>query len=95
MWYNIQDNDNHLYCSDDGYIFLTAFVDYGYETIKDLIKSLNKALSKEVKGNISMTFDVETEKVTIHVKNGHKFAMTGMSILLGFGEKEVKIARQP
>ena len=34
MWYNLQDSDNHIYYSGDCYIFLTAFVDYGYyETI--------------------------------------------------------------
>ena len=27
-WYNLQDGDNHIYYSDDGYIFLSAFVDW-------------------------------------------------------------------
>ena len=51
-------------------------------------------MSKERKGNVSMTFDVRTEKGTIHVKNGHQLAMLGkMSILLGFGGEEVKIVK--
>ena len=95
-WYNLQDGDNHIYYSDDGYIFLTAFVDYGYyETMKDLVKSVNTTLSKETKGNVSMTFDVRTEKVTVHLKNGYQLAVTGkISILLGFGGKEVKITKK-
>ena len=42
-----------------------------------------------------MTFDVRTEKVTVHLKNGYQFAITGkISILLGFGGKEVKITKK-
>ena len=38
-WYNLQDQDSHIYYSDDGYLFLTSIVDYGYyETMNDLIK---------------------------------------------------------
>ena len=71
---NTQDGDNHIYYSDDGYIFLTAFVDYGYyETMRDFVKSVNTTLSKETKGNVSITFDVQTEKVTVHLKNGYQF----------------------
>ena len=52
--YNLQDGNNHIYYSD-GFIFSTAFVDYGYyETMKDLVMSVSTALSKETKG----TFDV-------------------------------------
>ena len=47
MWYNLQDGDHHIYYSDDGYIFLTAFVNYGYyETMKDFVGSVNKTLLK-------------------------------------------------
>ena len=95
-WYNLQDGDNHIYYSDDGYIFLTAFVDYGYyETMKDFVKSVNKTLSKETKGNVSITFDVRTEKVTVHLKNGYQFSLIGkMSVVMGFGGKEVKITKK-
>ena len=83
-----------LYYSDDGYIFLTTFVDYGYyETMRDFVKTVNKTLLKEVK-DMSVTFDIRTEKVTIHMKNGRQFAVIEkMSIILGFGGKEVKIVK--
>ena len=94
-WYNLHDGDNHIYYSDDGYIFLTSFVDYGYyETMTDFVKSVNKALLKDTKGNVRITFDVRTEKVTVHLKKGYAFAVLGkMSLLLGFGGKEVKIVK--
>ena len=94
-WYNLHDGDNYIYYSDDGYIFLTSFADYGYyETMTDFVKSVNKALLKDTKGNVRMTFDVRTEKVTVHLKKGYVFAVLGkMSLLLGFGGKEVKIVK--
>ena len=75
---------------------MTAFVDYGYyETMEDFVESVHTTLSKETNGNISITFDVRTEKVrTVHLKNGYQFAMSGkMSIVMGFGGKEVKITK--
>ena len=55
----------------------------------------NKTLSKETKGNVSITFDVRTEKVTVHLKNGYQFAVIGeMLVVMGFGGKEVKITKK-
>ncbi|CAB4022897.1 Hypothetical predicted protein [Paramuricea clavata] len=52
---------------DDGFIFSTACVDYGYyETVRDLIAAVNKALVKETGNrNITVSFDPRTAKVKI------------------------------
>ena len=95
-WYTLQNNDSHIYYSKDGFLFEMAIVDYGYyETTNDLVKSVNAALKKETKNdNIRLTYNVRTEKVTIHLKNKHQLVITGrMSVMLGFGGKEIKIAK--
>ena len=62
--------------------------------MNDLIKSMNKTLVKDTNGNITLTFNSRTEKVTVHLKNGYQLAITGkMSITLGFGGKEIKIVK--
>ena len=91
-WYTLQNNDSHIYYSKDGFLFEMAIVDYGYyETTNDLVKSVNAALKKETKNdNIRLTYNVRTEKVTIHLKNKHQLVITGrMSVMLGFGGKEI------
>ena len=62
--------------------------------MKDLIKSINKILSKDTHGNVTMTFNARTEKITVHLKNGYQVVITGrMSIILGFGGRELKITK--
>ena len=95
-WYTLQNLENHIYYSKDGFFFETATVDYGYyETTNELVKSVNSSLKKETKNdNVRLSYDVRTEKVTIHLKNGYQMVITGrMSIILGFGGKEVKITK--
>ena len=44
--------------------------------------------------NIRLAYNVRTEKVTVHVKNSHQLVIIGrLSIILGFGGEEVKIAK--
>ena len=51
-WYNFSEHDGQVYYSDDGVIFFGNYVDYGYyETMEDFLKSVNKAILKETKGN--------------------------------------------
>ena len=58
------------------------------------MKSVNKTLAKDVSDNIKLTFNVRTEKVTVHLKNKHQLVVTNkMSIVLGFGGKETKIVK--
>ena len=95
-WYTLQNHENHIYCSVDGFIFQTAFVDYGYYgTMNDLAKSVNAALKRNIgNDNIRLTYNVRTEKVTVHVKNSHQLGIMGrLSIMLGFAGEEVKIAK--
>jgi hypothetical protein len=94
-WYNIPKNDNIYYSADD-HIFLTSTVEYGYyETMNDLVKSINNSLKKETgNDNVRLTYNTRTEKVTIHLKSGYQLVITGrMSIILGFGGKEIKIVK--
>ena len=95
-WYTLGNNfDTHIYTSDQSGLFSTTIIDYGfYETMPDLVKSVNKTLAKDVSDNIKLTFNVRTEKVTVHLKNKHQLVVTNkMSIVLGFGGKETKIVK--
>ena len=95
-WYTLQNLENHIYYSVDGLIFLVALVDYGYyETMNDLAKSVNAALKRNIgNDNIRLTYNVRTEKVTVHVKNGYQLViMERLSIILGFGREDVKITK--
>ena len=94
-WYTLSNFDTHIYTSDQSGLFSTTIIDYGfYETMHDLVKSVNKTLAKDVSDNIKLTFNVRTEKVTVHLKNKHQLVVTNrMSIVLGFGGKETKIVK--
>ena len=97
-WYTLHKGDNHIFYSDDGFIFSTAYVDYGYyETVQDLIAAVNKALVKET-GNrkITVSFDPRTAKVTIK-QRGYILALaTRMSaICWGLEAKMSKFKKRP
>ena len=64
---------------------------YGYyQSMQELIKAANKALSRNVSDNIKLTYNAFTGKVTVQIKNGFQFAvMKPLSIILGFGGKDV------
>jgi hypothetical protein len=72
-----------------------ATVKYGhYENMQDFVKNMNAALESEI-GNsttIYLTYSTLTGKVTVHLKPKCKILLFGkMSLILGFGGKEVKI----
>ena len=95
-WYTLGNNfDTHIYTSDRSGLFSATIIYYGfYETMPDLVKSVNKTLAKDVSDNIKLTFNVRTEKVTVHLKNKHQLVVTNkMSIVLRFGGKETKIVK--
>ena len=75
-------------------IFLAAIVGY-YVTTNDLVKSVNAALKRNIgNDNIRLTYNVRTEKVTVHVKNNHQLGIMGrLSIILGIGGEDVTIAK--
>ena len=76
-------------------LFQQAIMDYGYyQSMQELIKAANKALSRNVSDNIKLTYNAFTEKVTVQIKNGFQFAvMKPLSIILGFGEKDVMLKK--
>ena len=53
-WYTLDNNfDTHIYTCDQSGLFSTTIIDYGfYETMPDLVKSVNKTLAKDVSDNI-------------------------------------------
>ena len=71
-------------------------MDYGYyQPMQELIKAANKALSRNVSDNIKLTYNAFTGKVTVQIKNGFSFAaIKPLSIILGFGEKDVMIKKR-
>ena len=91
-WYTLQKGvDTHLFYADRTGLFQQAIMDYGYyQSMQELIKAANKALSRNVSDNIKLTYNAFTGKVTVQIKNGFQFAvMKQLSIILGFGGKEV------
>lgn len=58
-------------------------IDYGvYETPSDLIKAINKVLSKKIHDNITFNFDFRTEKVTVDVKKKFHVISTKATVIL-------------
>ena len=99
-WYTLQKGfDTHIYYADQSGLFLAAIVDYGYYTsIEDLTKAINASLlaTGDVGYNILLTYNALTGKVTAQMKNGFQFGLVKpLSIMLGFGEKDVIIKNRP
>ena len=91
-WYTLRKGvDTHLFYADRTGLFQQAIMDYGYDqSMQELIKAANKALSRNVSDNIKLTYNAFTGKVTVQIKNGFEFAvMKQLSIILGFGGKDV------
>ena len=70
-------------------------MDYGYyQSMQELIKAANKALSRNVSDNIKLTYNAFTGKVTVQIKSVFQFAaMKPLSIILGFGGKDVMLKK--
>ena len=95
-WYTLQKGvDTHLFYGDGTGLFQQAIMDYGYyQSMPELIKAANKALSRNVSDNIKLTYNALTGKVTVQIKNGFQFAaMKPLSIILGFGGKDVMLKK--
>ena len=91
-WYTLQKGkDTHFFYADQTGLFQQAITDYGYyQSMQELIKAANKALSRNVSDNIKLTYNAFTGKVTVEIKNGFQFAVEKpLSIILGFGGKDV------
>ena len=95
-WYILQKGvDTHLFYVDRSGLFQQAIMDYGYyQSMQELIKAANKVLSRNVSDNFKLTYNAFTEKVTVQIMNGFQFAvMKPLSIILGFGEKDVMLKK--
>ena len=93
-WYTLQKGvDTHFFYGDRTGLFQQAIMDYGYyQSMPELIKAANKAVSRNVSDNIKLTYNALTGEVTVQIKNGFQFAvMKPLSIILGFGGKDVML----
>ena len=60
--------------------------------MQELVKAVNKALTKNVNDNIKLTHNALNGKVTVQLKNGYQLGLAErMSIALGFGRNDIKI----
>jgi hypothetical protein len=97
-WYTLRDisADTHfLYLGSTDRWISSAAIKYGhYKTMEEFTKGMNDALKQEIGNNtdIYLTYSTLTGKVTVHWKPKCKlFLFDKMSLILGFGGKEVKI----
>jgi hypothetical protein len=96
-WYTLRNinADTHFYYFEGTGWPSVATMKYGhYETMQDFVKNMNASLESEI-GNsttIYLTYSTLTGKVTVYLKPKCKILLFGkMSLILGFGGKEVKI----
>ena len=88
-WYTLQNGvDTHFFYADRTGLFQQAIMDYGYyQSMQELIKAANKALSRNASDNIKLTYNAFTGKVTI--QRVSVCCSETLSIILGFGGKDV------
>ena len=88
--------DTHIYYKDKDGFYSVVDLDYGhYETIQDLIKNINSALTKYAgKGSIVLSLNALTGKVKVQLKSKYYgLILYGkMSIILGFGAPKERAA---
>jgi len=95
-WYTLQHgSDTHIYYTNRSGLYMAAKIDYGYyHSVQDLIKAMNKVLAKHISDNIKLTYNSVSGKVTVQLKSGYQlFLNERLSIVFGFGGKEVKITK--
>ena len=96
-WYTLRNLivDTHFYYVEGtGWPSVATMKCGHYETMQYFVKNMNASLELEI-GNsttIYLTYSTLTGKVTVHLKPKCKLLLFGkMSLILGFGGKEVKI----
>ena len=96
-WYNLRDFDNHIYYNSGGQGFYsTSVIPHGYyPTIKEFVAAVNKTLKTDTNGDIWLTYNKITRKITVHVKNKAKLALAGrFASTIGFEKREVVITKK-
>ena len=93
-WYTLQHGcDTHIFYADKSGLFQQAIVDYGYyNSMQELVKAVNKALTKNVNDNIKLTHNALNGKSDSSVKKrvSTRFSRTNVHCL-GFGRNDIKI----
>ena len=78
-WYTLRDNnkDTRIYYKDKDGFYSVIDLNYGhYETIQDLIKNINNALTKYAgKGNVLLSLNALTGKVKVQLKSGYRLIL--------------------
>ena len=96
-WYNLRKGfDSHIYADSGGQgYFLTSTVPHGYyPTVKEFVSAVNKTLKTDANGDIWLTYNQLTRKMTVHVRNKARLVLTGrFASMVGFDKKELEIAK--
>ncbi len=96
-WYTLS-KANHIHVITEAEMSKSISVNYGYyNTMEDLIEAVKDAIKIKLETKyvgVKLSYNARTEKVTVHLRNKHKFALVGrMSQLLGFGGEEIKLTK--
>ena len=63
-----------------------------YPTVKEYVSAVNKTLKTDANGDIWLTYNQLTRKMTAHVRNKARLVLTGrFASMVGFDKKEVMI----
>ena len=96
-WYNLRKGfDSHIYVDSGGQgYFLTSSAPHGYyPTVKEFVSAVNKTLKTDANGDIWLTYNQLTRKMTTHVRNKARLVLTGrFASMVGFDKKELEIAK--
>ena len=65
-----------------------------YPTVKEFVSAVNKTLKTDANGDIWLTYNHLTRKMTAHVRNKARLGLTGrFASMVGFDKKEVMITK--
>ena len=78
-WYNLRNLDNHIYVDSGGQGYPSvSIIPHGYyPTVKEFVSAVNKTLKTDAKGDIWLTYNHLTRKMTTHVRNKATLGLTG------------------
>ena len=95
-WYNLRNLDNHIYVDSGGQGYPSvSIIPHGcYPTVKEFVSAVNKTLKTDAKGDIWLTYNHLTRKMTTHMRNKATLGLTGrFASMVGFDKKEVMITK--
>ena len=89
-WYNLRNLDNHIYVDSGGQGYPSvSIIPHGYyPTVKEFVSAVNKTLKTDANGDIWLTYNHLTRKMTTHVRNKATLGLTGrFASMVGFDKK--------